>query len=324
MAGDEQTDSSGHQPVLLREVVVHLDPQPGGRFIDGTLGAGGHATALLDATAPDGVLLGFDRDPAALAYATERLARFGDRFTPVSGSYGDMAVVAPGRGFASVDGILLDLGLSSRQLDDAGRGFSFLKEGPLDMRFDPHSGETAADLINNASTEELADIFRRYGEEQQSRRIARLIVAHRPLSTTTELAGLIAREIGGRHGRPGRHPATKVFQALRIAVNDELGEVERGLRAALGLLRPGGRLAVISFHSLEDRLVKQFFRQASRDCVCPPRQPICTCGARAVLKPVTRKAIQAPPEEIAANPRSRSARLRVAARTEHEATEDWK
>ena len=324
MAGDEQTDTSGHQPVLLREVVAHLDPQPGGRFIDGTLGAGGHAAALLDATGPDGRLLGFDRDPAAMAFAAERLARFGDRFTPVAGSYGDMAAVAPARGFAAIDGILLDLGLSSRQLDDAGRGFSFLKEGPLDMRFDPRDGETAADLINNASAEELADIFQRYGEEQQSRRIARLIVAHRPLHTTTELAELIAQEIGGRHGRAGRHPATKVFQALRIAVNDELGEVERGLSAAVGLLRPGGRLAVISFHSLEDRLVKQFFRQASRECVCPPQQPICTCGARAVIKPVTRKAIQATPDEIAANPRSRSARLRVAARTEHEATEDWK
>jgi len=321
MAGDEQTDTSGHQPVLLREVMAHLDPRPGGRFIDGTLGAGGHAAALLDATAPDGRLLGFDRDPAALAFAAERLARFGDRFTPVLGSYGDMA---PAHGFAAVDGILLDLGLSSRQLHDAGRGFSFLKEGPLDMRFDPRSGKTAADLVNNASAEELADIFRRYGEEQQSRRIARLIVANRPLLTTTELAGLIAQEIGGRHGRPGRHPATKVFQALRIAVNDELGEVERGLRAAVGLLRPGGRLAVISFHSLEDRLVKQYFRQAGRDCICPPQQPVCTCGARAVLKPVTRKAIQATPEEIAANPRSRSARLRVVARTEHEATEEWK
>ena len=313
MASHRLDDEYGHEPVLLREVVATLDPQPGGRFIDGTLGAGGHAAALLAACSPDGRLLGFDRDPAALAFAARRLAPFGERFTPVQGSYGDMATVAPAHGFAAIDGILLDLGLSSRQLEDAERGFSFLKEGPLDMRFDPQQGATAADLVNNLSAEELTDIFRRYGEEAQSRRIARLIVSHRPLGTTTELAGLIEHELG-RRGRPGRHPATKVFQALRIAVNDELGEVNRGIRAAIDLLRPGGRLAVISFHSLEDRLVKQFFRAAARDCVCPPAQPVCTCGARAVVRLVTRKAIQASPEEIAANPRSRSARLRVAAK----------
>ncbi len=313
MVDDEQVDSYEHTPVLLREVVAYLDPQPGNRFIDGTLGAGGHAGELLAGSAPDGRLLGFDRDPAALAVAARRLAQYGDRLITVAGSYGDMAISAPEHGFDSVDGILLDLGLSSRQLEDAERGFSFLKEGPLDMRFDPRQGETAADLINNLDAKELADIFRRYGEEQQSRRIARLIVVNRPLLTTTELAGLIEREIG-RRGRPGRHPATKVFQALRIAVNRELEEVERGLNGAVGLLRPGGRLAIISFHSLEDRLVKQFFRQASRDCTCPPEQPVCTCGGQAELKLVTRKAVQATAEEIAANPRSRSARLRVAAR----------
>ena len=313
--GDETTASEyGHEPVLLREVMAHFEPAPGGRFIDGTIGAGGHAAALLAATAPDGRLLGFDRDPDAMSFAARRLAPFGSRFVPVVGSYSEMDTVAPARGFAGVDGVLLDLGLSSRQLDDPERGFSFLKEGPLDMRFDSRKGETAADLINNLSVEELTDLFRRYGEEPQSRRIARLIVIHRPFHTTTELAGLIERETG-RRGRPGRHPATRIFQALRIALNDELGQVERGLRAAVGLLRPGGRLAVISFHSLEDRLVKQFIRAAARDCVCPPEQPVCTCGARAALKPITRKAVQATPEEIAANPRSRSARLRVAART---------
>jgi 16S rRNA (cytosine1402-N4)-methyltransferase len=313
MGIDKQPEAFGHQPVLLREVLAALQPRPGGRYIDGTLGAGGHAEAVLRGSAPDGRLLGFDRDPAALAFAARRLASFGDRFTGVAHSFGNMGIIAPGHGFTEVDGILLDLGLSSRQLDDAKRGFSFLKEGPLDMRFDPRQGETAAALINNLSAEELADIFRRYGEEGQSRRIARIIVAHRPLRTTTELAGLIEREIGRR--KPGRHPATKVFQALRIAVNDELGEIERGLQSAIDLLRPGGRLAVISFHSLEDRLVKQFFRRESRDCICPPEQPICTCGARARLKPVIRKAVKATAEEIAANPRSRSARLRVAAKT---------
>jgi len=290
-----------------------LDPQPGGMFIDGTVGAGGHASAILAAIAPDGRLLGFDRDPEALGYAGRRLEPFGGRFLPVVGSYGDMAFVAPALGFDTVDGVLLDLGLSSRQLDNAERGFSFLKEGPLDMRFDSRRGESAADLINNLSAEELTGIFRQYGEEAQSRHIAQLIVANRPIRTTTELAGLI--ESGTRRrGRPGRHPATKVFQALRIAVNDELGEVDRGIRGALGLLRPGGRLAVISFHSLEDRLVKQFFRDSARDCVCPPEQPVCTCGARAEVRLVTRKAIKASAEEIAANPRSRSARLRVVAK----------
>lgn len=319
MADDEQPDEFSHEPVLLREVLVCLNPQPGGRFIDGTVGAGGHAQRLLEATTPGGRLLGFDRDPTALAYATRRLAPFGERFTPVARTYGDMGDIAPEFGFSSVDGVLLDLGLSSRQLDDAKRGFSFLKEGPLDMRFDPRQGETAADLINNLSAEELADIFRRYGEEQQSRRIARLIVIHRPLRTTTELAGLIEREIG-RRSHTGRHPATKVFQALRIAVNGELEEVERGIRAAVDLLRPGGRLAVISFHSLEDRLVKQFFRESARDCICPPEQPVCTCGTQPTLRLVRRKVIQATPEEIAANPRSRSARLRVAAKTDNSRT----
>jgi len=286
----------------------------GGRFIDGTVGAAGHARGLLLATAPDGRLLGLDRDPAAAAFAAGQLAEFGPRADVVCASFGDLGAVAPARGFNGVDGVLLDLGLSSRQLADAERGFSFLQEGPLDMRFDPRQGDSAADLINNRSAEELADLFWRYGEENASRRIARLIVSHRPL-TTTELASLIENEMGRPRGRAGaKHPATRVFQALRIAVNDELGEIERGLAAAVELLRPGGRLAVISFHSLEDRLVKQFFRALSRDCICPPEQPVCTCQAQATMKPVTRKAVKAGDEEIARNPRSRSARLRVAAR----------
>ncbi len=320
MVDDEQAGEFGHKPVLLREVLAYLDPHSGDVFVDGTLGAGGHAAALLSATAPTGHLLGFDRDPAALAFAAQRLAPFGERFIPVGHSYADMDTIALEHDISAVDGILLDLGLSSRQLEDANRGFSFLKEGPLDMRFDPRQGETAADLVNNLSAEELADIFRRYGEETHSWRFARLIVAHRPLRTTTELASLMEREMG-RRGRPGRHPATQVFQALRIAVNGELDEVERGLRAAVKLLKPGGRLAVISFHSLEDRLVKNFFRDSARTCICPPEQPVCTCGARAALRLVTRKAVQATADEIAANPRSRSARLRVAARQKIEDSE---
>lgn len=304
-------DGVAHVPVLFAEVMAALRPASGGAYLDGTLGAGGHAAGLLDAAAPDGRLLGLDRDPSAVAFAANRLAPFGQRATLVVSSFGDMADVAPAHGFDAVDGVLLDLGLSSRQLGDAARGFSFAYDGPLDMRFDARSGPTAADLINNLSAEELTDIFFRYGEEQQSRRIARLIVAHRPMQTTAELATLIERE-ARRSGRPGRHPATKVFQALRIAVNGELDEIERGLRGAIALLRPGGRLAVISFHSLEDRLVKQFLRAGSRECVCPPQQPVCTCGAQPALRLVGRKAIKATADEIAANPRSRSARLRVA------------
>ena len=310
MADEVASTSGAHVPVLFDEVMDGLRPIAGGRYIDGTLGAGGHAAGILDRATPDGKLLGFDRDPEAVAFATRRLASFGGRAVLVTGSFGDMARVAPGLGFDAVDGILLDLGLSSRQLADSERGFSFLQEGPLDMRFDARTGATAADLVNNLSAEELADIFFRYGEEQQSRRIARLVVAHRPIETTTDLASLIAGNF--RRAPSGRHPATKVFQALRIAVNGELAEIERGLRAAVSLLRPGGRLAVISFHSLEDRLVKQFIREASRDCVCPPEQPVCTCGAQPALRRVTRKAVQATEAELAANPRSRSARLRVA------------
>jgi 16S rRNA (cytosine1402-N4)-methyltransferase len=312
----EQTKADyGHLPVLYDEVLALLQPQRGGRYIDGTVGAGGHAAGILAASAPDGRLLGFDRDPQAIAVARERLSPFGDRAELVNASYATMGEEAPAMGFGAVNGILLDLGLSSRQLADAERGFSFLVEGPLDMRFDSREGESAADLINNLSAEELADIFWRYGEERRSRRIARLIVTHRPLTTTTELAELIASDIKRPSGPAGRrHPATQVFQALRIAVNDELATVERGLTAALGLLKPGGRLAVISFHSLEDRLVKNRFREQSRTCVCPPQQPVCTCGGRAELELLTRKAVKASEQETKLNPRSRSARLRVVAR----------
>lgn len=297
-----------HVPVLYDEVLDLLRPAPGGRFIDGTVGAGGHAAGLLAASAPDGRLLAFDRDPDALAFVRQRLAAYGDRVTFVHASYAAMGALAPSHGFAAVDAILLDLGLSSRQLAAGERGFSFMQEGPLDMRFDPTQGETAADLVNNLSAEALADIFWRYGEERHSRRIARLIVENRPLHTTTELAELIATHVR----RSGRlHPATRVFQALRIAVNEELAAVEQGVAAAVDLLKPGGRLAVISFHSLEDRFVKHYFRDLARDCVCPPQQPICTCDAQATARVVTRKPVMPATAEIEENPRSRSARLRV-------------
>lgn len=297
-----------HTPVLYHEVLELLQPPVNGRFIDGTLGAGGHTAGLLAVSAPNGRVLAFDRDPAAIAYARARLALFGDRVRLVHASYAAMGAIAPAHGFSAVDGILLDLGLSSGQLEAAERGFSFSKEGPLDMRFDPTQGPSAADLVNNLSAAELAEIFWRYGEEPRSRRIAQWIVEKRPLRTTTQLADLIAQR-GGRRGRI--HPATRVFQALRIAVNDELEAVAQGMQAAIELLRPGGRLAVISFHSLEDRYVKHTFRELSRDCVCPPEQPLCTCDARASVRLVTRKAVKPSTAEIEANPRSRSARLRV-------------
>jgi 16S rRNA (cytosine1402-N4)-methyltransferase len=302
-----------HTPVLYQEVLNLLRPQPDGRYVDGTLGAGGHTAGILAASAPTGRVLGFDRDPEAIAFARQRLAEYGDRVLFVNDSYAHMGQIAPQLGFAQVDGILLDLGLSSRQLDDGARGFSFRQAGPLDMRYDQTQGETAADLLNNRPEVELADIFWRYGEEKHGRRYAHLIVANRPFSTTTQLADLIAAHSGAARSSQRRriHPATQIFQALRIAVNQELAAVETGVPAAIELLQPGGRLAVISFHSLEDRFVKRLFRQQSQACTCPPEQPVCTCGGQAALRLITRKAVQATAAEMENNPRSRSARLRV-------------
>jgi 16S rRNA (cytosine1402-N4)-methyltransferase len=301
--------SDTHIPVLYHEVLTLLQPEANGRYLDATLGAGGHTAGILEASAPSGRVLAFDRDPEAIQFARKRLAAFGERVTYVNASYADMAELAPAHGFTAFDGILLDLGLSSRQLDNAGRGFSFMKDGPLDMRYDPTQGETAADLINNLSEAELADIFWRYGEERRSRRLARVIVHNRPITTTRQLADLVAAQVKGRERI---HPATRVFQALRIATNRELEAVEIGIPAAIDLLKPGGRIAVISFHSLEDRFVKRFFRRLSQGCTCPPEQPICTCGGTATLRLITRKVVKASEAEIQQNPRSRSARLRVA------------
>ncbi|MBK7894005.1 MAG: 16S rRNA (cytosine(1402)-N(4))-methyltransferase RsmH [Candidatus Promineifilaceae bacterium] len=297
-----------HVPVLYDEVLALLRPQANGRYIDGTLGAGGHAAGLLQKSAPSGRILVFDKDAEAIAFAQKQLAPFGERVTYIHASYAEMGNLAPQHGFTNVDGILLDLGLSSRQLDNAERGFSFMKEGPLDMRFDTSKGETAADLINNLTEATLADILWRYGEEKSSRKIARMMVLERPFTTTTELAEKIAQAVR-RRGRI--HPATQTFQALRIAVNRELETVETGVQAALTLLGQNGRLAVISFHSLEDRYVKQTFRDLSKNCTCPPEQPVCTCGGQANYRLITRKAVQASAEEISQNSRSRSARLRV-------------
>jgi 16S rRNA (cytosine1402-N4)-methyltransferase len=300
-----------HVPVLLQPVLngLNVAAKPDGLYLDGTVGAGGHASVILE-VAPQARLLGFDRDPRSLSIARDTLSRFGDRVTLVHANYNTMGTVAPQHGFTHVDGILLDLGISSMHVDEAERGFAFRTDGPLDMRFDPTSDEpTAADLVNTLDADELADIIYQYGEERDSRRIARAILAARPLHTTRQLAEVI--EKAHRGPREKIHPATRTFQALRLAVNDELGALEQALPQAISLLRPSGRLAVISFHSLEDRIVKQYFRNESTDCLCPPQQPICTCGHQASVRLVNRKPIVADDAEIAANPRSRSAKLRV-------------
>lgn len=299
-----------HQPVLYQETLAALAPHSGGVYLDGTVGAGGHAWGMLQASAPAGKLLGLDVDPAALELATKRLAEFGQRATLQRGSYHHLSQHLASQGWPAVDGILLDLGASSIQFDRAERGFSFQKDGPLDMRFDPEASVSAAQLVNELPESELADILYEYGEERAARRIARAVVAARPLETTAQLAGLIAKAAGGKPG--GIHPATRSFQALRIAVNNELAGLEETLPQAVAALKAGGRLAVISFHSLEDRLVKQFMRRESQDCICPPGQPVCTCGHVASIKEVTRKPLVAQPNEVTANPRARSARLRVA------------
>lgn len=255
--------------------------------------------------------MGIDADPMAVALASEQLAEFGRRVTLIQGNFADLEEIALEQGFYPVDGLLFDLGVTSMQLGAEERGFSFQLNGPLDMRFDPRQALTAADLVNKLSAEELEGILSRYGEEPQARRIARAIVRERPLHTTGELAALVERTVGRRRRI---HPATRVFQALRIAVNAELECLAKALPQAVRLLNPGGRLAVISFHSLEDRLVKEFFRNEARDCLCPPEVPICTCGHRASLGIVTKKPIRPSAEEVAANPRSRSARLRIAYR----------
>ncbi len=297
-----------HRPVLYKEIIHALQPKAGGRYIDGTLGAGGHSAGLLEASAPTGEVLAFDLDPQAIEIARARLAPFGQRIHIVQASYLEMAEVAASLGWDGADGIVLDLGVSSMQLDTAERGFSFLQDAPLDMRFAPNAPLAASDLVNGLSESELADILFRYGEERQSRRIARAIARNRPLATTRQLADLVLKTIGKKERI---HPATRTFQALRIAVNGELDSVESVLPIAIGLLRSGGRLAVISFHSLEDRIVKETFRRESADCLCPPRQPVCTCGHKASIQQVTRKPIEASEAEIEENSRARSAKLRI-------------
>ena len=309
----------GHLPVLVEEVIEMLAPAPGSLHIDATLGGGGHAERILEAANPDGRLLGLDADGLAIARVEARLrARFGDRLVLRQANFRELAAVAPEAGFGVVDGCLFDLGLSSFQLADRDRGFGFRAGGPLDMRFDPSRGVPAADLLASLDVAELTALFRRYGEEPKAPRIARAIVDARrvaPVATAEELAALIERVVPPNPRlRRRTHPATRVFQALRIAVNEELEALQAGLAAALDLLRPGGRLVVLSYHSLEDRIVKRFFQAERRGCVCPPRLPVCVCGRNPRLRLVTSPSLTPTDAEIAINPRARSARLRAAER----------
>jgi 16S rRNA (cytosine1402-N4)-methyltransferase len=307
----DQPPAATHIPVLLSEVLRALAVQPGGRYIDCTVGGGGHAAAILDHSSPGGQLLGIDADPAAIDSARERLQRFKESALLVNDNFVNLRDICVKYDFFPVHGILLDLGLSSLQLSGSGRGFSFQVDAPLDMRFDPRQKTTAADIVNTAPENRLAHIIKTYGEENRAHRIARAIVQDRPISTTRQLASLVEAAIG----RSGRiHPATRTFQALRIAVNHELENLEVSLRQAVELLGYEGRLVVISYHSLEDRIVKQFMQTEARGCVCAPDTPVCICGHTPRLKLVNRKVIVPTPAETERNARSRSARMRAAER----------
>jgi len=302
---------------MAAEVLQYLAPRSGGVYLDGTLGAGGHSELILEASGPDGLVYGIDRDPSALAAASQRLERFGNRFRPLRGSFGDLAELLASQGVGAIDGLLLDLGVSSPQLDRAERGFSFRADGPLDMRMDPSQGDTAADLVNSLSERELERAIKEYGEERWARKIAQRIVAarqERPFETTLQLAELVERTIPRRFQEDRIHPATRTFQGLRILVNSELEQVEQGLQAGIDLVRPGGRLVVISFHSLEDRIVKQRLRDAASGCRCPRQLPQCVCGQKPLLRVLTSRPVMAGDAELAENPRSRSAKLRAAER----------
>lgn len=309
-----------HRPVLLEQAIAALQPRAGGRYLDATFGGGGHTRALLEASAPDGTVLALDADPAAIergaALQVQHKPGIGARLTMAQANFAELATVAREHGVAPLDGILFDLGLSSFQLDEPERGFAFRTEGPLDMRFDPERGRPARDLVNTLSERELADLIWRYGEEPGSRRIARAVVWERerePIATTTRLAEIVSRAVGGRRGRD-THPATRTFQALRIATNDELAALDAALTGAVEVLAPGGRLAVIAFHSLEDRIVKRFIERESAACVCPPEIPVCVCAHQPRLRKTTRRAVRPEAAETDANPRARSAILRVAER----------
>ena len=300
-----------HHPALVAETLGWLSVGPGRVYLDGTVGEGGHSEAILDESGPNGVVLGIDRDPRSVDAARRRLTGYGDRARIVHGNYANMSDLAQQAGIERVDGVLLDLGFSSRQVAAAGYGFSFQRDEPLDMRYDT-TGSTAADLLNHTDERELADVIYRYGEERRSRAVARAIVEARPITTTGGLASVVSRSLGGRRG--SRHPATRTFQALRIAVNEELMHLQAGLDAVPGVLKSGGRLVVISYHSLEDRLVKAWMDRESAQCICPPQLPMCACDHEPSVRFVRRRVVRPSAAETDNNPRSRSARLRAVER----------
>jgi 16S rRNA (cytosine1402-N4)-methyltransferase len=304
-----------HRPVLLHPLIESLQPRAGQTVVDATLGGGGVTAALLDRVLPHGRVLAIDRDAGAVEASRTRFAAVGDAFVAAHGDFADLARISEAYGVHGADVVVFDLGLSSDQLDDAARGFSFRLEGPLDMRMDRGGGSTAADLLNGESAEELEAILRELGQERFARAIAQAIVRarrQRPITSTGQLRAIVEETMPRRYWPKRIHPATRTFQAIRIAVNDELHSLERGLQAAIDILRPGGRLGVISFHSLEDTIVKNTLHAAALNCICPPQQPHCTCAHRATLFVLNRKAIRPDARELADNPRSRSARLRVA------------
>jgi 16S rRNA (cytosine1402-N4)-methyltransferase len=304
--------STAHIPVLLREVTENLAIQPGGRYVDCTLGGGGHTQAILESSSPGGQLLGIDADPDAIRSVEDRLSSYAKSMLLVNDNFVNLREICLKYDFLPVHGILFDLGLSSQQLDKGGRGFSFQHNSPLDMRFNPGQKLTAADIVNKFSEIKLAEVLKTYGEEINSRQIARRIVQQRPIMTSAELAWVVEEAVGGRHGKI--HPATRTFQALRIIVNNEMENLESALRQALSLLGFGGRLVVISYHSLEDRIVKQFMQKESRNCICPPEVMKCICGHKANLKIITKKIVTPSYSETELNSRSRSAKLRAAER----------
>lgn len=321
------SERSQHVSVMLDEVLEYLRPRPGGHYIDGTLGGGGHTTALLERSAPDGKVLGIDADLQALARVRGQLSEYvsNGRLVLVHGNFAQLAPIAHEAGFMSVQGILLDLGFSSDQMENPERGFSFSADGPLDMRLDQSLEISAADLVNEASEQELATIFWQYGEERRSRQVARRIVHQREkgkITRTAQLAALVAAGVPYKHKPGAIHPATRVFQALRIAVNEELERLTTVLPQMLEVLsttsegetggEDAGRMAIIAFHSLEDRIVKEFMRREARDCICPPRTPVCICGHKARLRVLTTRPVVATEQEVERNPRARSAKLRAA------------